>query len=127
MFLFIECYTFIINDFISLNIIFTMIVTMTLEFCILVELSTIVTFLHHHIQGCLATAAILSVEMFPTEQRTFALNAIEFFWCLGYISLTPLAYYIRNWRWLQLAVSLPLAATVLFYWWGIVMFIPLSL
>ena len=68
-----------------------------------------------HLQGSLATSSILAVEIFPTEQRSFAMNDIEF-WVFGYVSLTPIAYYIRNWRWLQLAITLPLGLTVLFYW-----------
>ena len=77
-------------------------------------------------QGCLATSAILAVEIFPTEQRNFAMNAIEFFWVFGYISLTPFAYFIRNWRWLQLAITLPLTLTILFYWFVTFVFIDLK-
>ena len=59
---------------------------------------------------------MLCLELFPTEQRTFAGICIEFFWVVGFTIVTPLAYLIRNWRHLQMAVSLPLLFTVSYYW-----------
>ena len=68
------------------------------------------------LQGCMAAAAVLAVEIFPTEQRNFAMNCVQFFWAFGYISLVLFVYYIRNWRYLQLAITVPLLLTFSFYW-----------
>ena len=62
------------------------------------------------------SAAVLAIELFPAEQRTFAGVAIEFFWAVGYVTVLPFAYFIRNWRYLQLAITLPMILTVSFYW-----------
>ena len=59
---------------------------------------------------------IMAMELFPTEGRTFAGNVIEFFWVGGLISITPFAYFIRNWRYLVLATSGPCCLTVLLFW-----------
>ena len=40
---------------------------------------------------------------------------IEFFFAGGSMLLACLAYYIRDWVWLQLAVSIPLSLFVLFF------------
>ena len=64
----------------------------------------------------MSTAFILGLELFPIEQRTLAGVAVEFFWAFGYVSLIGMAYFIRNWRHLQLAITVPLSLTVLFYW-----------
>ena len=41
--------------------------------------------------------------------------AIEFGWALGYIVLPGAAYLLRDFRWIQLAVTLP--ECVLLLWW----------
>jgi OCT family organic cation transporter-like MFS transporter 4/5 len=42
--------------------------------------------------------------------------AIENFWALGMCILSLLAYLIRDWKYLQLAISVPAVLTVVFFW-----------
>ncbi|MPC09539.1 Organic cation transporter protein [Portunus trituberculatus] len=46
--------------------------------------------------------------------RTSALFVIP--WALGYMLLPGIAYLVRPWKWLQVAVSLPTLLLVLYYW-----------
>ena len=78
--------------------------------------SSLTPTIDHMLQGILATSVVLAMELFPTEERTFAGTAVEFFWALGYMVLCPIAYGLRNWRHLQLAISVPLVLTISFYW-----------
>lgn len=43
--------------------------------------------------------------------------AIEFGWALGYIILPGVAYVLRDFRWLQLAITIP--ECVLLLWWRV--------
>ena len=64
----------------------------------------------------MAVSYILMVELFPTEQRTFAGNVVEFFWVIGYMSMALIGYLIRNWRHMLVAITAPLVLTIGFYW-----------
>ena len=62
------------------------------------------------------SCAVAVMELFPTDQRTFAGTFVEFAWTLGLVTLTPIAYFIRDWRSLVLALGLPHIITIVFYW-----------
>ena len=62
------------------------------------------------------SSTVAVMELFPTDQRTFAGTFIEIVWTLGLTTLTPIAYFIRDWRSLVLAVALPHIITIVFYW-----------
>lgn len=59
----------------------------------------------------------MACELFPANQRTFAGLAIELFWATGMCLEALLGYLIRNWRHLQLVLSLPWILTIALYWY----------
>ena len=69
------------------------------------------------LQGIILTGFVMACELFPAEMRTVAGTAIENFWALGMCILAGLAYLIRDWKYLQLTISLPAILTVAFYWY----------
>ena len=56
------------------------------------------------------------VEITGPARRELSGMIIEFFWSIGMIVIVPIAYFIRNWRHLQLAVSLPGLVFAVYYW-----------
>ena len=63
---------------------------------------------------------VLIMEIFTPEKRTIAGCLNNVFWGVGMTLLTPFAYFLRNWRHMQIAISVPnlLAAPLL--WWYVV-------
>ncbi|XP_010750841.1 solute carrier family 22 member 6 isoform X2 [Larimichthys crocea] len=59
----------------------------------------------------------LIVEWIPTRVRTVVGTLTGYCYTLGQLFLAVLAYFIRDWRWLTLAVSLPFYVFFLFSWW----------
>ncbi|XP_025098374.1 organic cation transporter protein-like isoform X2 [Pomacea canaliculata] len=73
------------------------------------------------LQGAASTGAfvisyILIMELVGPKYRVFAGFVILIFCSLGYVSLAGIAYFIRNWRYLELAITAP-SLLFLFYWW----------
>jgi len=58
----------------------------------------------------------MTCELFPANMRTLAGMSLQVFWAIGMCLLALLAYFIRHWRYLQLAITLPAVATVAFFW-----------
>ncbi|XP_060073374.1 organic cation transporter protein-like [Ylistrum balloti] len=78
------------------------------------------------IAGAATTSGIgsLMIIMFETvdpAHRSHATVAVEVSWCLGEIILSGAAYFIRDWRSLQIAISCP-GGILLLYW----LFVPES-
>ncbi|KAK9391217.1 solute carrier family 22 member 6-A-like [Crotalus adamanteus] len=61
--------------------------------------------------------ACLIVEWIPTQYRTITIALTGLAYTLGQILLAGLAYAIRDWRWLQVAVSAPFLVFLLYSWW----------
>ncbi|XP_029141435.1 uncharacterized protein LOC107294373 [Protobothrops mucrosquamatus] len=59
----------------------------------------------------------LSVEWTPMHSRAAVSMVTGYSYSLGQFILAGMAYAIRDWRWLQLAVSLPYFAFFLYGWW----------
>lgn len=59
----------------------------------------------------------LIVEWIPTRVRTVTGTITGYCYTLGQLLLAALAYFIRDWRWLTLAVSLPFYVFFLISWW----------
>ncbi|GFR88482.1 organic cation transporter protein [Elysia marginata] len=72
--------------------------------------------------GAFLVAFTLSTELVGPDYRVVAGFVIQIFYNLGYVILAGLAYFIRDWRHLELTITLP-ALLFGFYWW----FLPESL
>ncbi|XP_075043849.1 solute carrier family 22 member 20-like [Mixophyes fleayi] len=59
----------------------------------------------------------LILEWMPNRGRTLAGNFFGFSYSLGQIALAAIAYKIRDWRWLQFAVSAPFCIFFIYSWW----------
>nr|KAG5706948.1 hypothetical protein BaRGS_021454 [Batillaria attramentaria] len=59
---------------------------------------------------------ILGLELVGPSKRTFAAMFMEYVWVAGEYLLILFAYFIREWRWLEIAVSIP-SIIMLFYYW----------
>lgn len=66
------------------------------------------------VQGLQGTTFALLVELFPLRFRTAVGVVLELYWALGLVYLAGASYYIPNWRSLQLVLSIPTAATLLY-------------
>ncbi|KAG8438018.1 hypothetical protein GDO86_008630 [Hymenochirus boettgeri] len=64
----------------------------------------------------LNTTALI-VEWVPTKVRTIAGTLAGFSYTSGQLVLAGVAYVIRDWRWLQLYVSLPFFICFFYSWW----------
>ena len=64
----------------------------------------------------LETIYISGMELVGTTKRTFAGIVIEMFWCGGLFILGGVAYFLRDWHYLQLACSVPTVLLFSFYW-----------
>lgn len=61
------------------------------------------------------------MEIVGPSKRTFAGIAIQIIWCIGELLLLLCAYFIREWRYLELAFAVP-SIGLLFYWWSVTHF-----
>ena len=68
------------------------------------------------VQGINITGFVMATELFPPKERTIAAVSHEFFWALGGAILPGWAYLLRQWRHLQLVVSLPTIAAFVLIW-----------
>ncbi|XP_070565753.1 organic cation transporter protein-like [Ptychodera flava] len=68
------------------------------------------------LQGVMVSNLILATEMFPPGKRLYAgfLNNIS--WGCGIMLLAPMAYLVRNWRYLQLFMHAPGLCTFYYFW-----------
>lgn len=66
--------------------------------------------------GCLLCRFVYCLELSVTSNRTAAGFVSNIFMTLGYAILALLAYLLRDWRYLMLAVSLP-GILLLGFWW----------
>ncbi|KAM4617141.1 solute carrier family 22 member 6-A-like [Discoglossus pictus] len=64
----------------------------------------------------LNTTALL-VEWVPTRARTITGTLAGYCYTVGQLLLAGLSYGIRDWRWLQLTISLPFVFFFLYSWW----------
>ncbi|KAK6189071.1 hypothetical protein SNE40_005116 [Patella caerulea] len=73
-------------------------------------------------QGLQTSSYILAMELVVPRHRPYIGAFIECFWGASVITVAGLAYFIRNWRYIQLAISIPSVIAV-FY----ICFVPESL
>jgi hypothetical protein len=67
---------------------------------------------------CLSTlyTLLIAMEFVGPKERLLAGTCILLVYCLGEFLLLLLGYIIRDWKYLQLALAVPMAVTLL-YWW----------
>ncbi|KAF4098458.1 solute carrier family 22 member 6 [Onychostoma macrolepis] len=69
------------------------------------------------LSGVVLNSFSLIVEWIPTRVRTVVGTGTGYCYTTGQLILAAVAYYIRDWRWLTLAVSLPFYVSFLYSWW----------
>uniref|UniRef100_A0A670ZLJ3 Major facilitator superfamily (MFS) profile domain-containing protein n=1 Tax=Pseudonaja textilis TaxID=8673 RepID=A0A670ZLJ3_PSETE len=69
------------------------------------------------ISGFLLNYICLSLEWVPTKYRAVVVSIQSYCSTAGQVLLGGLAYAIRDWRWLQLAISAPFFAFFAYSWW----------
>ncbi|KAM3824865.1 solute carrier family 22 member 6-B-like [Vipera latastei] len=69
------------------------------------------------ISGFLLNYICLSLEWVPTKYRAVVVSIQSYCSTAGQLLLGGLAYAIRDWRWLQLAISAPFFAFFAYSWW----------
>ncbi|RXN07317.1 solute carrier family 22 member 6-like protein [Labeo rohita] len=69
------------------------------------------------LSGLVLNSFSLIVEWIPTRVRTVVGTGTGYCYTTGQLILAGVAYCIRDWRWLTLAVSLPFYVSFLYSWW----------
>nr|XP_016846305.1 PREDICTED: solute carrier family 22 member 7-like [Anolis carolinensis] len=67
--------------------------------------------------GMSIISLILAVEWTDIKHRTFCGTISGMAWSLGYMLLALVAYLIRTWQWLVLAVTCPCLLSIAVWWW----------
>ncbi|XP_078518461.1 uncharacterized protein LOC144783270 [Lissotriton helveticus] len=67
--------------------------------------------------GFIINTMSLVIEWTPGKFRAIVLSALGYCATVGQILLPGVAYGIREWRWLQLAISLPFFLFFIWTWW----------
>ena len=67
-------------------------------------------------QGINITGFVMATELFPPKERTVAAVSHEFFWALGGAILSGWAFIFRQWRHLQIIVSIPTILGLVLIW-----------
>ncbi|XP_049803763.1 organic cation transporter protein-like isoform X1 [Schistocerca nitens] len=68
--------------------------------------------------GVFLVAYVIAMEMVGPSKRLFAGVVCQYFFTIGYLLTALLAYFIKDWRMLQISLSLP-GLLFLSYWWFI--------
>ena len=68
------------------------------------------------VKGAGLVGIVMACELFPAVHRTFAGTALELFWAAAWMFLALLAFLIRDWRHLQLAITLPGVLVIPLIW-----------
>ncbi|XP_076444570.1 organic cation transporter protein-like [Babylonia areolata] len=66
--------------------------------------------------GAFLVSYTLSTELVGPKYRVVAGFVIQSFYSVGFMTLAGIAYFIRNWRYLEIAITAP-ALLFVVYWW----------
>ncbi|XP_023680561.1 solute carrier family 22 member 6 isoform X1 [Paramormyrops kingsleyae] len=69
------------------------------------------------LSGMILNSFSLILEWIPTKVRTVVGTATGYCYTMGQLILAGVAYFVRDWRWLTLAVSMPFYISFLYSWW----------
>ncbi|GFT90670.1 organic cation transporter protein [Nephila pilipes] len=68
------------------------------------------------VSGLFQTGYILAVEYIGTSKRLICANIMQIVFAIGELILSLVAYFVRKWRVLELAISIPAAVLLIYYW-----------
>ncbi|XP_060567474.1 organic cation transporter protein-like isoform X4 [Ruditapes philippinarum] len=66
--------------------------------------------------GMFMSAFVIGMELVGPSYRVAAGIIIEFFWCIGLFLLCFIAYFVRTWNMLQLALAIPTFLLFAYFW-----------
>ncbi|EDW43466.1 organic cation transporter protein [Drosophila sechellia] len=66
--------------------------------------------------GVFLVAYVIALEMVGSSYRIFAGVAMQMFFSVGFMLTAGFAYFIHDWRWLQIALTLPGLLFLCYYW-----------
>ena len=69
------------------------------------------------LQGMIGAGIVIILEIYPRHQHALVGVGLWLIWALGYVALVPYVYFIRNWRYLQVAITLPMVFFSVAYIW----------
>ncbi|KAM9314905.1 solute carrier family 22 member 7a [Pholidichthys leucotaenia] len=69
------------------------------------------------LSGLSIIGVVLGIEWTDVKHRTFTGTVMSLSWSVGNMVLALLAYFIRDWRHLMLAVTAPCIAAIILWWW----------
>ncbi|XP_037605645.1 solute carrier family 22 member 6-A isoform X1 [Sebastes umbrosus] len=69
------------------------------------------------VSGIILNGVSLKVEWIPTKERTLVGTLTSFFFTFGQMVLAGLAYWLRDWRKLQVVVCAPMFLFFSYSWW----------
>ncbi|XP_074485909.1 solute carrier family 22 member 7a [Sebastes fasciatus] len=69
------------------------------------------------LSGLSIISLVLGIEWMDVKHRTFSGTVVSLSWSVGNMLLALLAYFIRDWRVLMLAVTAPCVAAIISWWW----------
>ena len=67
-------------------------------------------------QGLQTASYIMAIELFPLNHRTMAGCLIQMAWGGAVLALGGVAWLLKDWRHIQLAISLPSLLAVSYFW-----------
>ncbi|XP_022616363.1 solute carrier family 22 member 7 [Seriola dumerili] len=69
------------------------------------------------LSGLSIIGVVLGIEWTDVKHRTFTGTVMSLSWSVGNMFLALMAYFIRDWRHLMLAVTAPCIAAIISWWW----------
>ncbi|KAK7142473.1 hypothetical protein R3I94_011974 [Phoxinus phoxinus] len=69
------------------------------------------------ITGSVIISTVLNVEWVSIEHRKLVGVIDSLSWTFGFMSISLLAFCIRDWRWLTVSISLPTIIAIITWWW----------
>ncbi|ALC47005.1 Orct [Drosophila busckii] len=66
--------------------------------------------------GVFLVAYVIAMEMVGASYRLFAGVAVQMFFSVGFMLTAGFAYFIHDWRWLQIALTLPGLLFMCYFW-----------
>ncbi|XP_077095516.1 solute carrier family 22 member 7-like isoform X1 [Siphateles boraxobius] len=69
------------------------------------------------ITGSVIISTVLNVEWVSIEHRKLVGVIDSLSWTFAFMSISLIAYFIRDWRWLTVSISLPTIIAIITWWW----------